>query len=108
MRPRQPAQAPGREHSEPHAVAPGREALGELGREQSIEGGQLLGFGDGHSETLEVKRVGGTAVGIASSEPPETGVHAMKRAMLAELGADLIVPDYAMQEALLAWLLEAP
>jgi hypothetical protein len=28
----------------------------------------------------------------------------MKRAMLAELGADVIVADYAKQERLVAWL----
>ena len=75
-------------------------------RERGITGRQLLGFGDGHSETVEVKRVGGTVVGIASDEPPRTGMHALKQAMLTDLGADLIVADYAMQSELVAWLFE--
>ena len=72
--------------------------------EQGIEGRELLGFGDGYSETVEVKRVGGTVVGIASDEPPRTGLHELKRRMLTELGADLIVADYAAQDRLVAWL----
>ena len=73
-------------------------------REQGIAGRQLLGFGDGYSETVEVKRVGGTVVGIASEEPPHVGMHALKLAMLTELGADLLVADFAMQADLVAWL----
>jgi len=73
-------------------------------REQGISGRQLLGFGDGYSETVEVKRVGGTVVGIASEEPPRAGMHALKQAMLTDLGADLIVADFAMQADLVAWL----
>jgi len=74
--------------------------------EQGITGRRLLGFGDGHSETVEVKRVGGTVVGIASEEPPRVGMHALKQAMLTELGADVVVADYAAQAELVAWLFE--
>ena len=69
-----------------------------------IRGEELLGFGDGVVEAQEVKRVGGTFVGVASAEPGQTGVNLDKRARLAAAGADLIVPDYAEQEALLRWL----
>jgi len=71
-----------------------------------IRGDELLGFGDGVVETREVKRVGGVMVGVASAEPGQHGVNPDKRARLAAAGADLIVPDYADQEALLAWLWE--
>jgi phosphoglycolate phosphatase len=76
--------------------------LSELG----IRGEELLGFGDGVVETREVKRVGGVAVGVASSEhgsAPGT-VNAEKRARLVAAGADLIVADYGGQEALVRWL----
>ena len=73
-------------------------------REQCIDGRQLLGFGDGYSETAEVKRVGGCVVGIASQEPPKTGCHPAKAALLEELGADLLVADFSMQDELVAWL----
>jgi phosphoglycolate phosphatase len=69
-----------------------------------IPGDQLLGFGDGYSETVEMKRIGGVTIGVASVEPPQTGVNAVKRAMLIELGADVIVPDYRNARELVAWL----
>jgi phosphoglycolate phosphatase-like HAD superfamily hydrolase len=76
--------------------------LAELG----IRGEELLGFGDGVVETQEVKRVGGVAVGVASSEhgsPPGT-VNADKRARLAAAGADVIIPDYSGYRDLVPWL----
>jgi phosphoglycolate phosphatase len=73
-------------------------------RDRGISGHELVGFGDGYSETVEVKRAGGLAVGVASVEPGMNGVNPFKRAMLIELGADVIVPDYAAHEELVAWL----
>lgn len=73
-------------------------------RERGIRGDELLGFGDGVVETEAVRAVGGVAVGVASAEPGQTGVNADKRARLAAAGADLIIPDYGEQEALIAWL----
>ncbi|MCE9566306.1 MAG: HAD family hydrolase [Planctomycetes bacterium] len=76
--------------------------LAELG----IRGEELLGFGDGVVETGEVKRVGGVAVGVASSEPGSGWgvVQQEKRARLIAAGADLIVPDYSRQDELIRWL----
>jgi phosphoglycolate phosphatase-like HAD superfamily hydrolase len=76
--------------------------LAELG----IRGEELLGFGDGVVETSEVKRVGGVAVGVASSEPGSGWgvVQPEKRARLIAAGADLIVPDYGTQDELIRWL----
>jgi phosphoglycolate phosphatase len=76
--------------------------LADLG----IRGEELLGFGDGVVETQEVKRVGGVAVGVASS-PHGSGpglVNAEKRTRLIAAGADLIVPDYTAHAALIRWL----
>ena len=73
-------------------------------RTLGIRGDELVGFGDGVVETKEVKRVGGVMVGVASAEPGETGVHPEKRVRLAAAGADIIIPDYGCQEALLRWL----
>lgn len=66
--------------------------------------GGLVGFGDGYSETVEVKAADGTAVGVASVEVGKTGVNALKRSILIELGADAIVPDYSRHGELVAWL----
>jgi len=76
--------------------------LADLG----TRGEELLGFGDGVVETREVKRAGGVAVGVASSEPGSGRgiVHAEKRAGLIAAGADLIIPDYSEQEELVRWL----
>lgn len=71
-----------------------------------IRGEELLSFGDGVIETREVKRAGGVAIGVASSEygtGPDV-MNAEKRALLAAAGADLIVPDYHRQKELTAWL----
>jgi len=76
-------------------------------KELGLPGEALLGFGDGYSETVEVKRARGTAVGVASAEVGVPGINAMKRTMLIELGADVIVPDYTHGEELMEWLFRA-
>ena len=72
-----------------------RDVVARILDEQQIRGEELIGFGDGYSETVEVKAVGGTAIGVASREKVGAGPHPMKRKMLVELGADAIVADYA-------------
>jgi phosphoglycolate phosphatase-like HAD superfamily hydrolase len=81
-----------------------RDVVAMILREHGIPGEQLLGFGDGYSETVEVKRVGGVAVGLATAEVGGPGLNRMKRDILVELGADVVIPDYAGQEQLVAWL----
>jgi phosphoglycolate phosphatase-like HAD superfamily hydrolase len=68
-----------------------------------IRGEELLGFGDGVVETQEVRRVGGTAVAVASDLEPG-GINRWKRDRLVPAGADLVIPDYRRHPALLAWL----
>jgi hypothetical protein len=73
-------------------------------RELGVRGEELLGFGDGVVETQEVKRVGGVAVGVASSEQGVRGVNRAKRDTLIAAGADIIIPDYEHASELLTWL----
>lgn len=80
-----------------------RDAFDEI-LARGVPGEQILSFGDGFAETVEAKRAGGVAVGIASKEAGDLGVNAMKRKMLAELGADVVVPHYCPADELLAWL----
>ncbi len=80
-----------------------RDVIARILRDERIRGDELLGFGDGYSETVEVKAVGGVAIGVTSTEPGVPGPNAMKREMLIGLGADVIVPDYR-DPALVAWL----
>ena len=68
-----------------------------------IRGDELLSFGDGVVETEEVRRVGGTAVAVASDL--ETGtLSRWKRDRLVPAGADVVIPDYRRHEELLSWL----
>lgn len=69
-----------------------------------FQGSEFLGFGDGYVEIDNVKAVGGTAVGVASSEPECRDVDEWKRRRLIGVGADFIVPNYLDREALFAEL----
>jgi phosphoglycolate phosphatase len=83
-----------------------RKVIERVVAELGIRGEELLAFGDGVVETAEVKRIGGVAVGVASSGHgigPGL-VNAEKRARLVAAGADLIVPDYSRQQELIEWL----
>lgn len=75
-------------------------------RGHGIPGCELIGFGDGVVEAQEVKRAGGTFIGVASAEPGQTGINAEKRTRLIAAGADAIIPDYAKQDEMLKWLLD--
>jgi phosphoglycolate phosphatase len=67
-------------------------------------GDQLLVVGDGYVEIEEVKKVGGTAVGVASAEPECLIVDDWKRKRLIGVGADFIVPNYLNLQGLFAAL----
>jgi phosphoglycolate phosphatase len=70
-----------------------------------VEGGSLLGFGDGYVEVQNVKSVGGTAVAVASDEAGRSGrADAWKRDRLIGVGADLVIPDYRDWQVLLDYL----
>jgi phosphoglycolate phosphatase len=83
------------------------DVIGRVLAEHGIRGDELLGFGDGMVETAEVKRVGGVAVGVASSEYGSGlgRVNPTKRVALISAGADIIIPDYTHQEELVQCLL---
>jgi phosphoglycolate phosphatase len=57
-------------------------------------GDQLLVFGDGYVEIEEVKKVGGVAVGVATTEPACLAIDPWKRQRLIHVGADFIIPNY--------------
>jgi phosphoglycolate phosphatase len=57
-------------------------------------GDELLVFGDGYVEIEEVKKVGGTAVGVASAEPDCILVDEWKRKRLIGVGADVVIPNF--------------
>ena len=65
-------------------------------RENNIDGGKLLAFGDGYVEIENTKEVGGLAVAVASDEANNGSgnVDEWKRKRLLGVGADIVVPDY--------------
>ncbi len=81
--------------------------IDRLMAENNLDHGGLLGFGDGYVEIEEVKGVGGIAVGVASDEKHRTGINEWKRNRLIRAGADIIIPDYREQDALLQYLADA-
>jgi len=64
-------------------------------RDNHIEGGELVCFGDGPVEIRACKKFGGLAVGVASDEVRRHGVKSDKRTRLIKCGADVIVPDFS-------------
>jgi len=71
------------------------------------KGEEFLGFGDGYVEIENVKRVGGTAVGVATDEPDCAKVDEWKRERLVGVGADFIIPHFRELDELFAALFPA-
>jgi phosphoglycolate phosphatase len=64
-------------------------------RENHVEGGRLLGLGDGYVEIDNIKGAGGTAIAVASDEAGRSGKpDAWKRDRLIGVGADIVIPDF--------------
>lgn len=80
-----------------------RGVIERIMKENNLLGEELLSFGDGVVETEEVRRVGGTAVAVASDETPGD-INRWKRDRLVPAGADVVIADYRGYEKLLAWL----
>ena len=68
---------------------------------------ELLVFGDGYVEIEEVKKVGGTAVGVATSEPDCLNFDEWKRERLMKVGADFIIANYIELNELLSTVFDA-
>jgi beta-phosphoglucomutase-like phosphatase (HAD superfamily) len=74
-------------------------------KENRVDGGSLLAFGDGYVEINDCKAAGGFAVGVASDEAGRSGrPDVWKRERLIGSGADIIVPDYADAGTLLDYI----
>ncbi|MCK9315660.1 MAG: HAD hydrolase-like protein [Verrucomicrobia bacterium] len=78
-----------------------------------MTGKRLIAFGDGYVEMHETARVGGLSVGVASDEswvdmPPYQGtglIDPIKKKLLSEAGAQLMIGDYSEPERLLQLIL---
>jgi phosphoglycolate phosphatase-like HAD superfamily hydrolase len=77
--------------------------------ENNLAGAELVAFGDGYVEIENAKQVGGAAVGVASCEEGAALWDDWKGQRLLDVGADIVVPDWAEAGPLLAYLFaEAP
>jgi phosphoglycolate phosphatase len=70
-----------------------------------LAGPELLVVGDGPVEIREGKARGAVTVGVASDEVRRRGLNPRKRERLAAAGADILIPDFTVGEALLDFLL---
>ena len=73
-------------------------------REHHLRGGELLGIGDGFVEIENTRQAGGVALGVPVKEDEPTIVDPWKRRRLIEAGAQLLTPNFAESDALLAYL----
>jgi len=72
--------------------------------ENSIQGRDLISFGDGYIEVQLVKDIGGYAVAVATDEARRKGVNAWKRTRLLSANADIVVPDFENAAKLFAFI----
>ena len=73
-----------------------------------VQPDELLVFGDGYVEIEEVKKAGGTAIGVATAEPACLTVDPWKRQRLIDAGADFIILNYLAMDELATVLFEMP
>ncbi len=74
--------------------------------ENSLQGPELVVFGDGPVEMRECRKRDGIAVGIASDEIRRHGLNVEKRTRLIKAGAHLIIPDFSQSGRLCELLFE--
>ncbi|MBK9391037.1 MAG: HAD family hydrolase [Bacteroidetes bacterium] len=74
------------------------DSLGESGS------GKVATFGDGPVEIRETHKRHGITIGVASNEMMRFGLNEKKRERLIKAGADIVIPDFSKQDALLGLL----
>lgn len=74
--------------------------LKKLAETNELCGSELICFGDGPSELLAAKQIGGYAVGVAFDEQVPFGTDMRKRGLLLGASADMIIPDFSDADAL--------
>jgi len=84
-----------------------RMVIERLLRDNRIDGGKLLSFGDGYVEIENTVEAGGLAVAVASDEAANGAgrVDEWKRRRLLGVGAAIVIPDYRDSIPLVDYLL---
>jgi len=75
--------------------------LDSLGESGSVK---VATFGDGPVEIRETHKRHGITIGVASNEMRRFGLNEKKRERLIKAGADIVIPDFSKQDALLGLL----
>jgi beta-phosphoglucomutase-like phosphatase (HAD superfamily) len=77
-------------------------------KEEGIQGGHLLSFGDGPVEISATKELGGLAIAVCSDEDHNgSGImDAFKRRQLLDAGADAALPDFRDAIGMVDYLLQ--
>lgn len=76
----------------------------ELIAKHDLHGSEVIAVGDGPVELRNVKEHGGIALGVCSNETTGEGWDETKRTRLIKAGADILVPNFAEAEKLVAYL----
>jgi len=71
-----------------------------------LHGSEVMAIGDGPVELRNVKDAGGMAIGVCSDEKTGHGWDLGKRDRLIYAGADILVPDFAEADKLVAYLFD--
>lgn len=74
--------------------------LNNIIKENNLHGSELVTIGDGPVELRECRKVGGTAIGIASDEIRRHGLNVEKRTRLIRAGAHAVIPDFSQTDKL--------
>lgn len=82
-----------------------RGVIAALLRDGSLQGSELLAFGDGPVEISETKAVGGLAVAVASDEENPGQLDEWKRETLLLAGADVVIADFCEAPSLITKLM---
>jgi phosphoglycolate phosphatase-like HAD superfamily hydrolase len=78
--------------------------LREIIAQHNLHGNQVMAVGDGPVEIRNVKAEGGIAIGVCSDEKAGHGWDDTKRNRLLKAGADILIPDFAEADKLMAYL----
>ena len=79
-----------------------REVLHTLLREHSLDGSEMVAFGDGPIELIETSAAGGLAIAVATDESHPMQLDGWKRDALLAAGAHAVIPNYMAEREIIA------
>ncbi len=81
------------------------QVINDLIKNKSLEGSDLITFGDGYVEIEIAKNIDSYAVAVATNEEDkDTSINVWKRSRLLKAGADCVIPDFSDSHRLLDFM----